>query len=714
MPRPSRVWPLLVLWIASEALVGCQPSREPPSSPPWPEVEVEAITETWASGPTTVLAADGTLLGTMEVQRCQPVSRFILPDHLVQAFEAIGDSLSCSMETDGPFSPLFEALVEDPPPLRLPEEEAARCTALKEALFPQEAPLCLPWMAMGEEWLNLGGRESLFGAWLNLADFGEGDFGVEVAAQAWLGVRASQVDLAGAALLAALVERPDAVSSPPLLWRARSRVLVRMWQRGFISTEAMQKARDLALPSRKAAKRPASLAPSVMEGVREELEERLAGSLALRRGVTVTTPLDMKLQKVASDAIEAGVKRWEQNRKEESKKIKKVMAQHGEEDPQALAEQLKAAKIPAGAYLEVPDDQPIGAVVALEALTGRVKVLLDTATPASLPQAGAFFRRRQPGSAWKTFIYTTAIASGLTQADSFSDRRYTFKTPDGGWAPKNHNDKYFGGVTLRTGLGHSLNSVAIQLLFRMTPTQVIRTARRLGISTRLKPVPALALGVSPVTLGELVTAYAAFPSQGMRVIPHYLDKVVDDSGVPVPLSPPGPGPRVLDEKVAYLMVDMLRHVTTWGTGKLARNLPFQVGGKTGTTNDSKDTWFIGFSSQLVTGVWMGFDDGSPLGGDETGGTLSLPLWLQVMKASAEASPPPDFPVPAGIEFETRSPWNGKPDPKGPRMAFISPLVPGKPQSPPRDARPLEKDEIAAIEAERAKQAYVRTGTEEGM
>ncbi|MCK6526467.1 transglycosylase domain-containing protein [Myxococcota bacterium] len=690
-PRPSPPSLLLALGLLAAAplLPGCGEGRTPWTPADHPAVDLEARVARWVGHPSAVAARDGTVLGKVQVDRCLPVPPGEIPLHVHDAFLAAEDPGPCLPGEDGTAAPLLDALDDTPAVLEDPDARAERCSALRALAFGDEADSCLPWLPLPEGgWLPRSDPDAVRAAWMNLADLGQGDYGVEAAARRWFDRGASALTLSQAALLAAAATSPEARSDEKLLRRARDRVLRRMEERGAATRAQVVAAMAEDVPLRRPHVDPSPDLASFMEGVRRDLREHLGGSLLLRRGGTVVTTLDAPLQDAAKRAVAEGQDRWERNRKTEAKTIRKVLDKHGT-DPEALAQ----AKVPDGAYLEVPEDHPQAAVLGMEPDTGRVAVLFDGRPEHEVARFGAMHLERQAGSSFKTFVYATAIHQGYSEADVLTDRRYAFEVPDRDepWTPKNHLDKYYNQVTLRFGLAQSLNSVAIQLAVKVGPSAVVDLCRRLGISSRLRAVPALALGASPVSLAEMVAAYATFPAGGRRVVPRFVDAFEAATGrYDFPLPPPV---QAIDPGVAYVMVDMLRAVVQGGTGTAAKKLPFPVGGKTGTTNESADTWFVGFSSRLALGVWFGFDDGLPLGGDETGGSLALPVWREVMAASAGDPPPPDFPVPPGIAFEERSVWNGAPMKEGRRMAFVEPVRARWVVKHPKDSRPLEDGEV---------------------
>jgi len=238
----------------------------------------------------------------------------------------------------------------------------------------------------------------------------------------------------------------------------------------------------------------------------------------------------------------------------------------------------------------------------------------------------------------------------LTELSIVRDGPLSFRMALGKyWQPQNYQDRFFGPVTLRTALAHSLNSVAVRLVERLGVDRVIRQARKLGIESRLERNLSLSLGSSSVSLLEMVRAYSVFASGGMRAKPLFITRVSDREGKVLEESQPDLE-RAISAEIAYIMTDMLRNAIQSGTGRAAAELGLPLAGKTGTSSDFRDAWFVGYTPELVTGVWVGYDDHRPLGEKETGGRTALPFWLAFMREASRDSETDDFPVPTGIEW----------------------------------------------------------------
>jgi penicillin-binding protein 1A len=339
-----------------------------------------------------------------------------------------------------------------------------------------------------------------------------------------------------------------------------------------------------------------------------------------------------------------------------------------------------------------------GALLSLDIASGEVLALVGGYDYGRSQFDRAVQARRQPGSAFKPFIYATALQRGFSAVTTVYDTPVVYTNPETGevWKPENYDGKFLGAVPLREALARSLNNATIHVLFDVGIHPVIDMARRLGVRSPLAPYPSIALGTSPVSLVELTSAYAAFPAGGRRVEPVFIRRVLDREGKLLlenvrldapeaddqtpPSDAPGaaapglqlagtsagdsgaPDPKqVLPPALAFLVTDLLRAPIEHphGTGRKAKALGRPLAGKTGTTNDQGDAWFVGFSPDLVAGVWVGFDERQVLGKGETGGHAALPIWIDYMRDALADRPVRDFPVPTGVSYARIDPSTGK-------------------------------------------------------
>jgi penicillin-binding protein 1A len=264
---------------------------------------------------------------------------------------------------------------------------------------------------------------------------------------------------------------------------------------------------------------------------------------------------------------------------------------------------------------------------------------------------------RQVGSSFKPYVYTAVIDKGGSPDDTILDEPVTFETASGPYTPHNYDEKFEGIITLRRALAQSRNIPALKLASKIGINTVIDYAEKFGITDRLPPYLPVALGAAEVTLMEQTSAYSVFPNDGVRVIPRYITKVTDYEGRVLEEDYPE-AKDVVAARTARIMTAMLREVVLHGTGVAAAKLPFPVGGKTGTTNDFTDAWFIGFSPSMTCGVWIGFDEKKSLGAKETGAHAALPIWMNFMSAAmagkdpGQFQPPPEMPISAVQKVDT--------------------------------------------------------------
>jgi penicillin-binding protein 1A len=425
--------------------------------------------------------------------------------------------------------------------------------------------------------------------YLNRVYFGSGAYGVEQAAQRYFGKSARQVTLAEAALLAGLVKSPSRLAPTRNFDGAERRakvVLAAMAELGFV-TDANEKI-ALARPPRIAAQ-PGNgsinyVADWVMDGVNDALGH-------VDEDVVVHTTIDSALQAGAEKALD------------------EELAQKG--DKNGVSQ---------------------GALVAM-APDGAVRAMIGGRSYAESQFNRAVAARRQPGSAFKAFVYLTALEHGLTPDTVRQDAPIKIK----GWQPENYGHEYYGPVTLTKALALSLNTVSVRLTMEFGPAAVIRTAHRLGIASHLEPNASIALGTSEVSMLELVGAYAPFANGGMAVSPHVIESINAGNGKLLYARSTEPLGRVVDPRNVAMMNAMMAETLAIGTARKASLPGWPAAGKTGTSQDFRDAWFIGYTAHLVTGVWLGNDDGTPTK-HVTGGGLPVEIWSRFMRGALQGVP----------------------------------------------------------------------------
>jgi penicillin-binding protein 1A len=251
--------------------------------------------------------------------------------------------------------------------------------------------------------------------------------------------------------------------------------------------------------------------------------------------------------------------------------------------------------------------------------------------------------QRQVGSSFKPYVYTTAVEAGAKPTDIIVDGPTSFYTPNGPYTPRNYEGDYKGAMTLLNAFAESRNIPALKLADHVGIRKVIETAHRFGVTSNIPAFLPVAIGSADITLYEQVGAYSVFPNDGIRIEPHTIRKVTQANGLPLEQAPPGVT-EVISVETARTMMEFLQAVTRMGTGAEAAQLKHPTGGKTGTTNDFTDAWFIGFSPSVTCGTWIGFDDRQSLGSKETGARAALPMWIDFMRAAIANKPNETFPT----------------------------------------------------------------------
>ncbi len=439
-------------------------------------------------------------------------------------------------------------------------------------------------------------KRQILEMYLNRVYFGAGAYGVDAAAQRYFGKSARRVNLAESALLAGLLKAPSRLSpsrDPRSAERRGELVLDNMAQAGFIEPAAAERAKAERL---KFTPRP-SAAPADLwfaDWVMERLQDFIGPHQA---DLVVVTTLDPQLQKLAAAAVEKG------------------LARDGEK-----------LRIGQAALLALAPD---GAVRAMVGGADYLESQFNRATQA----------RRQPGSAFKPFVYLAGLEAGLRPEMAFRDAPFTVS----GWTPRNYTNEYLGVIAMRQALEQSVNTVAVQVAEQAGRSQVIDVAHRLGVASELPNHPSIALGSVEVTLIELTAAYAALARGGEGVLAHGVAEIRRADGeVLYRRKGGGPG-RVADAGDVAMLVDMMRGVLERGTGRAAR-LDRPAAGKTGTSSDFRDAWFMGFTGDLIAGVWVGNDDNAPMKG-VTGGDAPARIWRDFMTPAHKGLPPRPLPEP---------------------------------------------------------------------
>lgn len=337
------------------------------------------------------------------------------------------------------------------------------------------------------------------------------------------------------------------------------------------------------------------------------------------------------------------------------------------------------------------DQDPVveGALIALDPRTGAIKAMVGGYDFKRSEFNRALTARRQPGSAFKPVIYATAIERGLTPATIMVDAPIVFVDEEQQkvWRPENYESKFYGPISLREALAHSRNLATVKLLERVGIKNVVEFAKRVGINSPLTPDLSMALGSSSVSLVELTSTYGVFANEGVRAEPMAVLSVADSSGQILEEHEPVAN-EVIAKETAYVITNMMEDVIQRGTGWRAKVLNRPLAGKTGTTNDFTDAWFVGFAPNLAAGVWVGFDDVRSLGDREAGASAALPIWINFMRAAFEVVPEMTFPIPENVVYAKIDPLTGQLAPEGAENAAIEIFVKGT--EPTKISHPMPK------------------------
>jgi penicillin-binding protein 1A len=558
-------------------------------------------------------------------------------------------------------------------------------------------------------------KREIFTLYCNQMYFGHGVYGVQSASRLYFGKSAKDLDVEEAALIAGILQgnvRQSPYVNMDAAMRRRNYALTRMAAVGYITEQEAQELRSKPIVVAGEPAAPPSVAPYFVEEVRKDLEIKYGAQQIYENGLSIQTALDVHLQEAANKALDDGLRRLDRLRGFRRPDRNVVKEGH---DPEtfrfsrwdrtmregdvvpAVVTAVDAASIQvrAGRLTATIDRKgfawtnrtsatqlvTVGDVV--DARLGAVDLAAGTAT-ATLEQPplvqGAFlaidnrtgqvramsggfsfdrskFNRstqalRQVGSAFKPFVYTAAIDRGYTPATVLTDAPTTFAGGAGSppYSPGNYDRKFVGPITMRKALEDSRNVPAVSMMDQLGPAQVVEYARRLGIQSPLPPYLSVALGAAEATLMEMTSAYSAFPNQGVRMRPYSIVKVTDREGNVLEENRPEPRDAIRAD-TAFVMTNMLRGVVQRGTAARANALNWPLGGKTGTTDDYTDAWFVGFDPDITVGVWVGLDVKKPIGRGQTGTSAALPIWIDIMKAwIGDRTDPPAFEPPGNIVF----------------------------------------------------------------
>jgi penicillin-binding protein 1A len=544
-------------------------------------------------------------------------------------------------------------------------------------------------------------KPQIFTLYANQIFLGHGVYGFEAASEFYFGKPARKLTLAEAALLAGLPKGPgiySPINHPDRTLKRRNLVINAMLEDGKITASQAADARLVPVVLH-LQNDPNSLAPYFVEEIRRYLENKYGADQVHEGGLRVYTSLDVDLQKAANRAVLDGLAAYErrhgwkgnlENVLAYGSTIDKYAHPDWDDEPEVngyvhalvTSTGVGIATLRFGRYAAAlgqadvawtqgkvqnllqtgdicyvrilllnasgaarvsleQDSGAQGALVAIDNATGGIKAMVGGRDFSESKFDRATQAMRQVGSSFKPYVYTAIIDRGGSPDDTILDEPVTFETGSGPYSPHNYDEKFEGIITLRRALAQSRNIPALKLASKVGIKTVIDYAERFGITAKLPPYLPVALGSAEITLMEQTSAYSVFPNDGVRVTPRYITKVTDYEGRVLEEDYPDVK-DVVSAHTARVMTTMLREVVLHGTGVAAAKMPFPAAGKTGTTNDFTDAWFVGFSPAMTCGVWMGFDEKKTLGAKETGAHAALPIWINFMTTAMAGKDPGQF------------------------------------------------------------------------
>ncbi|MFZ1684284.1 MAG: PBP1A family penicillin-binding protein [Candidatus Zixiibacteriota bacterium] len=482
-------------------------------------------------------------------------------------------------------------------------------------------------------------KNEILEMYLNQYYFSRGAYGVAAAAHAYFNKNVSQLDINECATLIGLLRGPNINSpfnNPDKSLKARNRVLYVYYEQGGIDQHTYDSLKNEPIKVAQGGENE-GIAPYFTETIRQYLLTKFGEDALYTGGMKVYTTLDAELQKVAEVAVQAKVDSLRSD----------ISHTFGLRNPNYViteTDSITGHKKPTQKLVQ-------GALTSIDNATGGVLAMVGGRSFHESEFNRAVQALRQPGSCFKPFVYTACIDNGYKTTDIVDDNPIVLDIPGAKqWRPNNYDGKFLGPITLRDGLRLSRNLATIRLLLKVRPEQAVFYARQMGITTPLPAVPSLAIGVGEVRQIELVSAFTTFPNKGIHIPYKMIDKIVDRYGRVLENNLSIRKDEVLSAPTAFIMVDIMKSVVDAGTAQRARWMGFTrpAAGKTGTSDNYCDNWFVGYTPQVTTGVWVGFDDKTSLGEAEDGARNAVPIWTQFMLAACKNLPPDDFEQPEGI------------------------------------------------------------------
>ena len=484
-------------------------------------------------------------------------------------------------------------------------------------------------------------KEEILEMYLNQHYFSRGAYGVSAAARLLFDKQVAQLDVNDCAVLIGMLKGPNVNSplvNPDKALQARNRVLYSYYEWGGLTKEQYDSLRNapivVAPPEEQL-----GTAPYFTETIRRSILEKYGESALYSGGLKVYSTLDARLQEAAEKAVR--------------KRIDSLQA--ALERTHSLADRAYTHYLPDtvdqfGDSIRVYKRMQ-GALASIDNATGDVLAMVGGRDFSRSEWNRAMQATRQPGSAFKPFVYTAAIDNGFKTTDIVDDNPIVLDIPGSEqYRAHNFDNKFLGPITIRDAIRLSRNLCAIRMILKISPQEVIYYAQQMGITTPLEPVPSLAIGSSEVRVIDMVSAFSTFANKGIRIPYRLVHKIVDRYGRVLEDNSAVQKEEVINAQTAFIMVDLMRSVVDEGTGVRARWMGFTrpAAGKTGTTNNYCDNWFVGFTPQITTGVWIGFDDKTSIGRGHEGGVNAVPVWTEYMITAHDSLPIMDFEEPDNI------------------------------------------------------------------
>ncbi len=581
------------------------------------------------SAATQVYSSDRHLLAQFFIEKRFPVSIEKIPQDLINALLTIEDRTF--YEHPGlHFKAIGRAIVHDLQAGRFKQGASTLTQQLAKTLFLTSEKSIVRKIKEAILTLQIERRytkNEILELYMNLIYLGSGSYGVEAAARTYFDKNVENLSLAQAALIAGLPKAPSVYSplkNPDLAVKRRNIVLRQMLKTSKISSEqyAAAVSEDLNLPAGNTAPGESGF---FIEYVKSVLNKQFNLSRIYSGGLAVHTSLNLDYQHTANQAVGRHM----------AELAARIQKQGGNPEKTQCA------------------------VIAMETKTGRILAMVGGKDFDKSPFNRAVQAKRQPGSAFKPFVYAAAIASEFSQNDTILDGPLTYHFgKDRVWNVENFSKTYSGRMTLRKALALSKNTPAVRLLEKIGPRPVISLAGKAGISSKLSPTLSLALGTYEVSLLELTAAYIPFANQGIKTQPFAIVKITDSQSRVI-FEHTIEKKSIMSRQDAAVVTDMLKAVVHEGTGKKAMTITRDIAGKTGTTDRCKDALFIGYSPDIILGVWVGNDDSQPLGRNETGARAALPIWIDCMKHFLSTRPLQYFDIPDRTKMIYMNPDTGK-------------------------------------------------------